>query len=213
MQTCDEVDRQLAHQLLSGRQADSAEPKLRQIRLREWMRFAGPSGDHQHDRISQQPPSREQQRLSRRQIEQLRIVHQHRHRRALGVPANQTQCRSAHHEPLVWTVRGCAQREGGRQRLSLGSWDAVQLSEGRAEELQQAAERDLAFGLGAAGTQDAQVRGECRRLGHESRLPDSRFPGDQEYPAGSHPRPRDQPFDRPPLGFPPDQHVWQYTTN
>ncbi|GAA1583758.1 hypothetical protein GCM10009789_41880 [Kribbella sancticallisti] len=73
-------------------------------------------------------------------------------------------------------------------------------------------ERKLPLGHGTARPQDMQTRGERRRLVDKGRLPDAGFAGDQEYPAGSYPGPRDQSFDRPPFGLPPDQHVWQYTT-
>jgi hypothetical protein len=199
---------------------------VRKVGLREQMGLVGASCDEENYRVSEQSTGGEQECLGRRAIQPVRVVDENRERRRFGVPADQTQGRRANCKPIGtsaetergWVSGGSgpghdpvgggagAEGEGGGQCAALGSWDLVEFTERRAQQLQETAERDLLLRLGPARPEYAQVRGECRRFGQERRLPDPRFPADQQHPTGADTRPRDQLPDHPPLGLPPDQH-------
>ena len=178
-------------------QAQPADPQDRQIGPVEQGRLSFPDGDQDRDRVGHQAAEGEQERRRARAVEPLGVVDQHGHRRLLGVGAEQAE-RGGSDRETVLRHRG-PQGQGGLQRGGLRSGDRLQQRQGRADELQQRAERDLGFGLDTAGPQHPHSGRLLGGVAEQGRLTDSRFSGQGQHGADAGPRPRQGLLDFPAL--------------
>ncbi len=149
---------------------------------------------HQRDRLRQQPPRHEHQRLRRGAIKPLRVIN-HTHKRALlGHLRQQAQHRQPDQKPIRRVPRPQPERDA--QRVLLGDREPVQPIQHRRAQLLQGGERKLHLRLHTDRTRNPEPRrGRDRRL-NQSRLADPSLPANHEHPALAPAHHLEQPFQR-----------------
>ena len=176
----------------------------RQAGVDEDGRLPRPHRGQHEDRIGQQPPAGERERLGRGPVEQVRVVDDQPDGTALAAAAQQAQHRGADREPVG--DRPLAQRQGDTQGLGLRRRQPVEVVGGHPEQLRQAAERHVLLGLGTGRPEQRHAGRRAERVVGDRGLADARLAAQDEHAAASQPRSGDQAVDDVPLGGPPDQH-------
>ena len=138
-------------------------------------------GEDEDDALGADAPRGEEQRLERRGVEPVDVVDDGQQRLVLGGRAEQAEHGGGDGEAVVGD--GLAEGQRPLQRRGLGGRDRVDEVEQRAQQVEQAGERDVALGLVAARAQDAEV-GRRRDGGVEQRaLADPGLAVDDEHRA------------------------------
>ena len=158
--------------------AEAADPERRQIGAVEQRRLALANRDQDRDRVGDQPPDGEQQRLGARAVEPVGVVDQHRDRPLLGVGGEQAERRRADREALLGAGRPERERALERDRLRLR--DPVEHPERRAQQLEQRRERDLRLGLDPAGAQQLHPARSARGVLEQRGLADPRLADERQ---------------------------------
>ena len=147
--------------------AQAAHLQLGQV-LKLLARFT--RGEHDPDRLGQQPPRHEGQRQRRGLIQPLRVIDDTQQRTLLGHLREQAQHRQPDEEP-IWSGAG-AQPEHDLERLALRSRKPLEAIEHRSAQLMQAREGQLHLGLHAHRPHDGQLRRRLDEVLQQRRLPD-----------------------------------------
>ena len=161
--------------------------------------------DDDGDRIGDQAPRREQERLGAGRVEQVCVVDGQEKRPIVGVRRQQAQRSSPGREPVP--RGGGRKRKGTLERRRLRGRDAVDRAERRPQQFGEAGEWHLRLGLDAARTENTH---RCRagdRVLEQRGLADPRLPHQREHATPPAPRLREQPVDGQPLLFAAQQHA------
>jgi hypothetical protein len=182
--------------------------QARQVHLRDAGRGEGSRvvarGEEDHDALPVQPARGEQQRVGRRAVEPLRVVHEAEHRCLLGRLGEQRQHSGTDHEPVA---AAGAEPEGPGQRPPLRPRQRVEAIEGGAEEQVQAGERQLGLGLDPGATHDPHAVGPLRGLVEKCGLADARLASNDQRTADAIARRVEQFLDHGLLSTPSMEHA------
>ena len=159
--------------------------------------------ENQGDRLGIQPARDERQRLRRRAVQPLRIVHHAQQRpvpRRLGA---QAEHRETDEESIRW-IAG-AEAKGRAQRLALGTGQRVQELQHRRAELLQPGVSELHLRLRARRSHDAAAGRLVHQILQQRRLTDPCLPAQDEHRASSRAQASQQLIQRFALATPPEQ--------
>ena len=160
--------------------------------------------DHR-DRLRQQPPRHEHERLRRGLIKPLRVINHTHKRPLLGHLREQAQHRQPHQKPIRRVPR--PQPERYPERVLLRGRKPLQPIQHRRAQLLQGRERELHLRLHTHRPHDPEPRrGPDRRL-QQGRLADPSLPANHQHPALSPSHRRKQPLQRLALAAPAVQHL------
>jgi hypothetical protein len=161
------------------------------------------------DRLGIEAAGDERQRLRRRAVEPLRVVHDAQQRLVacrLGAQAEHGEP----HEQAIRRVAG-AEAERGAERLALGPGQRVQvLEQGRAELLQPGV-RELHLGLRARRSHDAAARRLVRHVLQQRGLADASLAAQHQHRASAGAQASQQLIQRFALAPPPEQSAARIT--
>ncbi len=134
-----------------------SQSQLRQAGCHQHGGLVVPGGEQQHHGLRVQPAGGEDQRVHRGSVQPLGVVDQAEQGAVLGDLGEQPENAEGHPEALVDRFAG--EREGRPQcrRLRLGQ--ALDLAEGRSQDLVQRCVRELVLRLDADAAQHSEVRG------------------------------------------------------
>ena len=163
------------------------------------------NGEDGGERLGEQPPEGEQQRLRARAVEGVRVVHEQEHRRLLRVRGEEAECRRADREPLGTRAR--PQRESALESGCLRRRDPPEQAERGPQELEQAGERHVRFRVDAARAQELQPRSVLRRVLEQRRLADPRLADERQHGAAAGTRARQDAVELLPLSLTAEQHA------
>ena len=124
----------------------------------------------EHDALAAEPAASEQERLARRRVEPLGVVHDGEHGRLLGSRREQADRRRGGREPVARRRRSEGEGAGQRRGLRLG--DAVEEGQERPQQIGEPGERQLGLGLERPGTQNGEPGRRRGDLVEEGGLPD-----------------------------------------
>ncbi len=128
-------------------------------------------GQHQADRLGEQTPSDEGQRLRGNLVEPLRVVHEAEQRLLGRRVGQQAENRETDQEPVRRWPRTQPERRG--QSLALRTGKPLDAPEERGAQLVQPGERKLHLGLDACPANDAVVASTLREMVQEGGLADT----------------------------------------
>ena len=203
--TVAERTRHRRQQRRGGLAVEPRERDRRQIRCVEQRGLALADREQRSDRLRQQAPQREQQRLGARGVEQVRVVDEQQRRRLLGVCREQAERRRSNREAVAGATGAQRERDLERRRLRRG--DAREQPQRRAYQLEQRRERDACLGLDAARPQHAQSGGVLLGVTEQRRLADAGLADEREHRAVPRTGGREQSVELPPLWITPEQHA------
>ena len=145
------------------------EAKLVEPGRREHMEVVVAGGHQQHDPLGLETPGREGERIGRRLVQPLRVVHQADQRPLLGHLREQAQRRHADQEAVG--ALGSGHPEGALQGGRLRTWKPFDMVEHGPDELMQGGERQLRLRLDAGPPQHPHLlRGTIGGVGEQRRL-------------------------------------------
>src|SRR6266508_1986837 len=174
-------------QRAGGVGVQSGEPKLLETGCRERMDVVVAGGQQQHHSLRLEPPGSEGERVSRRLVQPLRIVHQADQRPLLGDLREQAQRAHTDQEAVVAVGRG--EPEGASKGGRLGAWKPLDMVEHGPGELVKAGEGQLRLRLDAEPPQHAQLpRGTVGGVGEQRRLADTDLAANHECAAAQRAR-------------------------
>jgi hypothetical protein len=152
-------------------------------------------GDQQHDPLGLQPPGGEGERIGRRLVEPLRVVHQADQRPLLGHLREQAQ--RAHTDQEAVGALGGGEPEGAPERGRLGSGKPLDMVEHGPDELMQGREGQLRLRLDAGAPQHPHVlRGAVGGIGEQRRLAHTDLAANHQRAAAQLARIGEQAVDR-----------------
>ena len=131
------------------------------------------SGEHEPDRLSQQPASDERERQRRASIEPLRVVDDAQQGASLGRFAYEAEDGEADQEPIRRGSRG--QAEDDSERVPLWTGQPLEALDQRSAQLVQAREGQLHLRLDPHCAGDGQVRRRLDQVPQQRRLSDPRL--------------------------------------
>ena len=181
------------------------EPQGRQVGAVEQRRLALAHGQDDRDRIGDQAAEREQQGIRARPVEPVRVVDQHGDRGFLRIGGQQAEGGRAHGEAA--RRAGRPERQRALQCLGLRVGDLVDPGQRRAQQLEQAGERDVSLGLHPAGPEHVHAGRLLLGVGEQRRLADPGLPHDGEHAAAARAGIVEQPDERLLLVITAEQHV------
>jgi hypothetical protein len=138
-------------------------------------------GEHKRDRLRQEPSSDELERLGRRVVRPLQIVHQAQERLVLRRGRQHAECGERDEEAIRRIAGRQAQRDAKGDPLRLG--ERVQPVEHLRAQLVQARVRQLHLRLDARDLSDPKPGGPLNGVTQQRRLADARFPADDDHGA------------------------------
>ena len=160
---------------------------------------------HQRDRLRQQPPRHEHERLRRGAIKPLRVINHTHKRLLLGHLRQQAQHRQPDQKPIRRVPR--PQPERHAQRVLLRGRKPVQPIEHRRAQLLQGRERELHLRLDTDRPHDPEPRRGPDRGLQQRRLADPRLAAHHQHPALPTTHRLKQPIQRLALAAPAVQHL------
>ena len=167
-------------------------------------------GEDQPDRLGPQTARHERQRLRRRAVEPLRIVHDADQRPLLRHVGQQAQDRQADEEAIRRVA--VAQAERRAERLALRAGKALQAIHERRAELMQPGERELHLRLDARRPGDAAARRVPHQVLEQRALADAGLAAQHQRPARTRAHARHQLIQRRALAAPAEQLAAQEST-
>ena len=159
--------------------------------------------EHDRDRLGQQPPRDERERLRGHAIEPLRVVDEAHQRPVLGCVRQQAEDSQPDQESIGRLALD--QPERGPQRVGLRARESLQPVEQRGAELVQAGERELHLGLDADGPSDLAVRSRVQQIRQQRGLADARLASHDEDAALPGTDALQEPIQHLTLAAPPTQ--------
>ena len=127
------------------------EPEGRQVSAIEQRRLSFAHGKNDGDRIGDEAAEGEQACVGTRSVQPVSVVDENRYRRVVRIAGEQAE-RSRADGEAVLRLRG-PERQGALERGRLRPRDLVHPGERRAQQLEQAGERDVRLGLHSPGAQ------------------------------------------------------------
>jgi hypothetical protein len=167
--------------------------------------LAGTRREDQRDRLRQQAPRHERERLSRCPIEPLRIIHQANQGPLLRHLRQQAEdCQTD--EKTVRDVPA-TQPERRAKCLALRGGQNVEPVEHRRAQLMHPRERQLHLGLDPRRTRDPTSGRPLSQVRQQRRLADAGLPANHQRPASPLAHAVKQPLQRVALSLTPEQHL------
>jgi SAM-dependent methyltransferase len=165
-----------------------------------------PHGGDDGDGIRDEPADCEEQRVSARAVQPVRVVDEHGEGSLLGVRRQQAQRGCSDGEPVL--RGGRAERQRPLERRGLRAGDPLQCTQSRPQELQQSREWDSRLRLDPARTEDAhpRVAGVFSGNLEQRRLADPDFAREDENAALIQASVGEQRVERLPLPVAAEQH-------
>ena len=160
------------------RMVEGGQPQLGQAGVDQG-RVLPVAHSYQHrDGVCQQSTRGEGQRLGGRAVQPLRIVHDHQHRRLLGVARDQPQCGGTHQQTVG--LDALAEAEGGSECRGMGGWESLEQRQGGAKQFVQAREGDVRLELDAARGEHSHLDSTLHRKAEEGSLADPGLAADDQ---------------------------------
>ncbi len=184
--------------------AQPADPMHRQISAVEQRGLILAGRNHDRNRIRDEAPEGEQQRLRAWRVDPVGVVDEHEHRTLLGIRRQQAERRGANGKARLGHSR--PQRQRGLERRGLRGRDLLEEAQGRPEQLEQRRERDLGLGLEAARPQDAHPASHLGGVVEQHGLADPGLADQGERCAHPGSRAAQNVLDLLPLQCSPEQH-------
>ena len=199
------VERPRHHGLQQRLRITVVEPTDDELRQAPEMLLTGrlAHGEHQPDRFRSQTARDEGQRLRRRPVEPLRVVHDAHERALLGHVGQQAQYGQADEEP----IRGAAlaQTEHGAERFVLRTGEALQAIDELRAQLMQPCERKLHLRLHARHPGDTAPRRAPHQVLQQRALADAGLAAQHQRAARTVAHTRQQLIQRRALAAPTEQ--------
>ena len=161
-------------------------------------------GEEHDDALGFDPPGDEDERVEGRVVEPVRIVDETQHRLTFGCFREETENCERDEKPVLAAPGRQAEcsAEGGGLRLG----QALEVPEGRAEDLLQGSEGELRLRLDPGAAEHAHVAGSTASVFQERRLADTRLAGDDQRGAAGRPGTVEKLADAGALRISPTQH-------
>ena len=175
------VERHVQHRVEERLRVSVAESLDDQLAERREVgaRLAG--GEHQSNRIGQEPPRDERERLGRLAVEPVGIVDDTEHRALVGRHRQQAQDGEADQEPVGRS--SVRQSERRPRRVALRIRQRVQAVEQRRTQLVERGERELHLGLDAGGADHLASHGRVHQVLEQRALADAGITTHHEHAA------------------------------
>ena len=155
-----------------------------QVRAVEQRRLALAHGEHDRDRIGDQPARGEQQRLGAGAVEPVRVVDEHERPAPSSAQPTSRLSVAAPTAKRSWAVAGPS-ASAPASALACGARDPVERGQRRAQQLGEPGERNLGLRLDPARAQHPHPVGLRRRVLEQRRLADAGLADEREHAAAT----------------------------
>jgi hypothetical protein len=187
------------------RHVETVEPELAQARGVEPRALLVARCEQHRDALVTQPAGREDQRLARRRVEPVRVVHEHGHGALARDRREQAQRRRVGREAI--DRAGRLQAERGRQRLPLARGHLMQLIGDRRQQRREPCERQALLRREGTHPEQPHVGRLVAGVRQQRALADARLAAQDERAACACARGSEQPVDRRELRCTTHQHL------